>query len=108
MTGLTQDFRYAFGQLRKNPAFGCTSILTVSLGLCASLAIFGFVDAALIRPLPYPGADRLVEVTESAAVFPRANLSYLDYLDWKRLNHAFISIDVFSEDSYLLHTAAGS
>jgi len=84
MNGLLQDFRYAVRQLRKAPGFTLTAILTLALGMCASLAIFGFVDAALIRPLPYPNPDRIVEATESVAIIPRANLSYYDYLDWNR------------------------
>ena len=51
MTGLAQDFRYAVRQLRRNPGFAATSILILALGMCASIAIFGFVDAALIKPL---------------------------------------------------------
>ena len=65
--------------------------MTLALGMCASVAIFAFVDAALIRPLPYSDPSRLVGVFESAAV-PESNLSYLDYIDWKRLNTVFTSL----------------
>ena len=81
MNGLFQDFRYSLRQLRKSPGFAATAILVLALGMSASVAIFAFVDAALIKPLPYANPDRLVDVTESAEMFPRANLSYLDYLD---------------------------
>jgi macrolide transport system ATP-binding/permease protein len=108
MTEWTQDFRYAFRQLRQNPGFAFTSIVVLSLGICASVAIFGFVDAALIKPLPYTRPERLVEVTESAAVFPRANLSYFDYLDWKRMNTVFSSLEVYRDEGFLLHTATGT
>ena len=108
MNELTQDFRYAQRQLRKNPGFACTAILILALGMCASISIFGFVDAALIKPLPYADPTRLVEVTESAAVFPRANLSYLDYLDWKKLNHVFSSMDVYRGEGFLLGMSGGA
>src|ERR1700683_3669522 len=108
MTGLLQDLRYALRQLRKNPGFTCTAILVLSLGICASLSIFGFVDAALIKPLPYQSPDRLVEVTESIPLIPRANLSYPDYLDWKKLNQVFSSMDVHTGSGYLLRTATGT
>jgi len=108
MNGLLQDARYALRQLRKDPGFAFTSILILALGMCASLSIFGFVDAALIQPLPYANPRRLAYVTESAAVFPRANLSYLDYVDWKKLNHSFSSLDVYREEGFLLANPAGA
>jgi len=108
MTGMIQDLRYAFRQLRKSPGFACTAILILTLGISASVAIFGFVDAALIKPLPYPNPTRLVDVTESAAMFPRANLSYPDYLDWTRLNQVFSSMAVYTDGGSLLRTATGT
>ena len=59
MTGLLQDLRYAFRQLRKGPGFACTAVLILTLGIGASVSIFGFVDAALIKPLPYKDPNRL-------------------------------------------------
>jgi len=108
MTGMLQDLRYALRQLRKNPGFACTAILILTLGMCASVAIFGFVDAALIKPLPYANPNQLVDVTESIAMIPRANLSYPDYLDWKKLNHVFGSMEVYDGMGYLLRTSAGT
>ena len=103
-----QDLRYALRQLRKSPGFACTAVLILTLGISASLAIFGFVDAALIKPLPYKDPNRLVDVTESVAMIPRANLSYLDYLDWKRLNQVFTSMEVYDGTGYLLRSSAGA
>jgi predicted permease len=108
MSGILQDLRYALRQLRRNPGFMATSVLTLALGICASLAIFGFVDAALLTPLPYSNPDRLVEATESVAMMPRADLSYPDYLDWKRLNQVFSSLDVYNQTGHLLRTATGT
>jgi len=108
MNGFLQDFRYALRQLRKSPGFACTAMLVLTLGMCASVSIFAFVDAALIKPLPYPNPNRLVLVTESIPMMPLANLSYPDYLDWKRLNQVFSSMDVYNGDGYLLRTPAGT
>jgi macrolide transport system ATP-binding/permease protein len=108
MTGLIQDLRYALRQLRKSPGFAFTAILVLSLGICASVSIFAFVDAALIKPLPYANPNRLVDVTESVAMIPHANLSYPDYLDWKKLNNVFSSMDVYNGTGYLLRTSAGT
>ena len=102
-----QDVRYGLRMLVKNPGFTCTAILMLALGIGATVTIFAFVDAALIRPLPYPNPTRLVAVTESIALFPRANLSYPDYLDWKKLNKVFTSLDVWTGTGYLLRTPAG-
>jgi macrolide transport system ATP-binding/permease protein len=101
------DVRFALRQLRRNPAFAATAVIVLSLGICAALAIFAFVDAALIKPLPYKDPARLVAVDESSLMFPRSNLSYLDYLDWKKLNSVFTSLEVYTGAGYLLKTAGG-
>jgi macrolide transport system ATP-binding/permease protein len=108
MQVLIQDIRYALRQLRKNPGFASTAILILALGTSASIAIFGFVDAALIKPLPYANPNRLVEVTESVPMIPHSYLSYPNYLDWKKLNQVFSSMDVFGGTGYLLRTPTGS
>ncbi len=102
------DVRFALRQLRKSPAFAGTAVLVLALGMCASVAIFAFVDAALFKPLPYPAPSRLASVTETAAMFRRANLSYLDYLDWKRLNTSFRSLEVYNGSGFLLSTPSGA
>jgi macrolide transport system ATP-binding/permease protein len=105
---MLQDLRFGVRQLRKNPGFAATAILMLALGMAASVAIFAFVDAALIKPLPYPNPTRLADVTESIAVFPRANLSYPDYLDWKKFNKVFESLDVYTGAGYMLSTGSGT
>jgi len=59
-----QDLRFALRQLRRSPGFAATAVLILALGIGASVAIFAFVDAALIKPLPYQNPSRLVHVTE--------------------------------------------
>jgi predicted permease len=103
-----QDIRYASRQMRRNPGFACTAILTLGLGVCASVAIFAFVDAALIQPLPYKNPSRLVGVYESIGMVARSNLSYQDYLDWKKMNQVFSSLQVWNAAGYLLETAEGA
>ncbi len=105
---LLQDIRFAIRQLRKNPGFTCTAILMLTLGLCASVAIFAFVDAALIKPLPYRNPNGLVGVTESSALYLRGYLSYPNYLDWKRRNKVFRLLDIYAGSGYLLSTLAGT
>lgn len=106
---IMQDLRYALRQFGKSIGFTATAILVLALGICASVALFAFMDAALIKPLPYPDPTRLVDVTESAGkLIPRANLSYLDYLDWKKLNKVFSSLDVHTGSGQILRTGTGT
>jgi predicted permease len=105
---LLQDVRFALRQLRKNPGFTCTAVFVLSLGMCSSVAIFAFVDAALIKPLPYRNPARLVAVFESVAMSPRSNLSYPDYLDWKKRNTVFSSLAVYHRGHFTLSTPAGA
>lgn len=102
------DLRYACRQLRKNPGFAITAMLVLALGVAASVAIFAFVDAALLKPLPYSDPSRLVVLFESNPLGPRFHLSYLDYLDWKRLNRVFQSVNAFDDTRLELKTASGS
>ncbi|HZD51342.1 MAG TPA: ABC transporter permease [Silvibacterium sp.] len=104
---VVQDLRFALRQLRKNPGFTATAILVLALGICASVAIFAFVDAALIQPLPYQNPSRLVVLFESITVGPRFHLSYFDYLDWKKLNRSFSALDLYSSDNFILRTPTG-
>lgn len=107
LDSLRRDLRFALRQLRKTPGFAATAILVLALGMCASLAIFAFVDAALIKPLPYRDPSRLVGVYETNGLFQRSNLSYLDYLDWKKRNTAFGSLDIYQNNTFTLTTPAG-
>src|SRR5215211_3608515 len=82
LESVMQDLRFTLRQLRKNPAFTITATAMVALGIGASVAIFAFVDAALIKPLPYQNPSRLLYVTETTPEIPLARLSYTDYVDW--------------------------
>jgi len=104
---ILHDLRFALRQLVKYPGFTLTAILMLTLGIGASVAIFAFVDAALLKPLPYPNPSTLVDVNESVPLFPRSNLSYPDYLDWKRLNQSFSSFDAYTGNGYLLNSPSG-
>ena len=59
MTGLVQDLRYAARQLRKSPGFSLAVLATLALGIGVNAAVFSLLDGFLLRPLPYPQADRL-------------------------------------------------
>jgi len=103
-----QDLRYSIRQLRRNPGFALTAIFILALGMGVTVAIFGFVDAALLEPLPYADPNHVVDVAETAALFPRSNLSRADYEDWKRQNRTLQSLDVYTGTGYLLSTPSGA
>ncbi len=108
LDNLARDARFAVRQLLKNPGFTATAVLVMALGIGASVAIFAFVDAALIKPLPYESPSRLVNLFESNLTGPRFHLSYLDYLDWKRMNSVFSSLSVYVQDDFMLSTPQGT
>jgi predicted permease len=105
---IAQDVRFALRQMRQRPGFAVTAMLILALGMAVSVAIFGFVDAALLQPLPYVDSNRLVDVDEMSPVAPRTNLSRPDYEDWKRLNRSFSSLDVYTGMGYLWATPSGA
>jgi macrolide transport system ATP-binding/permease protein len=107
METIIQDLHFALRQWKKNPGFAFTAILILSLGIASSVAIFAFVDAALIKPLPYADPNRLVMLFESIPLGPRFHLSYPDYLDWKRQNKVFSSLDVYDAGPLMMKTGEG-
>lgn len=108
MESVLQDFRFAIRQLAKNPGFAATAILILALGICASVAIFAFVDAALIKPLPYKNPGRLVAVFEETAGCPRCNVSYPNFRDWKKNDLPFSALDAWGYSVYLLRAPTGA
>ena len=104
---LLRDFRYAIRQLRKNAVFTSTAVVMLALGMCASVAIFAFVDAALISPYPIR-IPRLAGVFKSIKMFPQSSLSYLDYLDWKKRNTVLNTLDIYNRGGFLLSTPTGT
>ncbi|MGE5323192.1 MAG: ADOP family duplicated permease [Actinomycetota bacterium] len=105
---IVQDGRFALRQLRKSPAFAATVIFILALGIAASVAIFSFFDAVLIKPLPYRNPGRLAILFESTSLGRRFHLSYLDYLDWKKQNKVFSSLEVYEPDGFMLKARAGT
>ncbi|HMF93592.1 MAG TPA: ABC transporter permease [Vicinamibacterales bacterium] len=84
-----QDLRYACRNLMGNPGFAAVGVLTLALGIGANTAIFSFVDGVLLRPLPYPEANRIVRVLEKPPRGERNGISTLNFLDWLRENAVF-------------------
>lgn len=97
MTGLAnlaptfRQFRQAARSLMRRPAFALAAIVTLTVGTAATTTIFAIVDTVLLRPLPYPNADRLVTVFEasSAANAKTSLIAPVRIEDWNRMGRAF-------------------
>ena len=105
------DLRYAFRQLLKSPAFTLVALATLALGIGANSAIFSVIDTVLLRSLPFPQADRLTMIWESAPQHPgdeRQVHSYPDYLDLRAQNHTFAAMAAYSDASVIWGTGEES
>jgi putative ABC transport system permease protein len=88
---IAQDARYAFRGMRKSPGFALTAVLSLALGIGANTAIFTVVNAVLLKPLPFPQPDRLVQIWESqpAKGWLRNVVNPITFLDWRERTHSF-------------------
>jgi putative ABC transport system permease protein len=99
---LLTDIRLALRMIGKSPGFSIVAVLTLAIGIGANTAIFSFVDAVLLRPLPYPHAERIVNLWETSPGGGRNAVSTMTFLDWKRRNTVFASIAAIAGTSYTL------
>src|SRR3954451_19413298 len=107
MTTLLTDIRYAFRMMAKQPGFAALAILAFALGIGANTAIFSVVNAVLLRPLPYPHSERLINLRESTPTFPSGSVSYPNFLDWRAAQHTFTDLALFRRESYNLSSVKG-
>ena len=97
---LLQDLRFAARMLLKNIGFTLLSVLVLALGIGANTAIFSVVNAAMLQPLPYSDADRIVQVWHTPPqkqFFGRRQfvVSIANFLDWKSQQHVFEHISLY-------------
>src|SRR4051794_19017014 len=98
MHSLLQDIRYGVRILLRSPGFAVVAILVLALAVGANVTIFTFIDAALLRPLPYDHPEQLMKVWDArrSEINAQFESSYPDYLDWKQQNQAFSSLAAYS------------
>src|SRR5204863_1956119 len=86
---LLQDLRYALRMLAKQPGFTAIAVLTLALGIGANTAIFSIINSVLLRPLPYPHADRIMVLNESSGPGQDFSVALPDYFDWQKETKTF-------------------
>src|SRR3984885_15901940 len=97
MDNLFSDIRYAKRQLGRAPGFTIAEVLTLALGIGANAAIFSAVYMLLLKSLPFQSADRIVGIYETPPqVVAGAEVTFPDYLDWKRQQKSFEQVSAYS------------
>jgi predicted permease len=100
---MLKNLRLALRQLRKAPGFTLTAILTLSLGIGATTAIFTLVYDVMLRPLPFPQSNRLVTMAEQVAewrnLYPELPVNANNFMFWQQHSHSFQSMAVMEQTS---------
>src|SRR5438309_11714950 len=89
------DLRYAVRGLRRSPAFTLVAVLTLTIGIGATTAVFSVINQLLLRPLPYPDQDRLVALSN---IFPGHSdgwgpVSATDVAHWRADHQVFENLE---------------
>src|SRR5215210_3209793 len=104
MGSLLQDVRYGLRLLFKNPGFTAIAVLSLALGIGANAAIFSFVNAVLLRPVPVTAPDELMFVFSGRSDSPYSVSSFPDYVDFRDRNEVFSSLAAYSGVSVSMAT----
>src|SRR6266481_4422290 len=104
---MLDDLRFALRQLVKNPSVTIVAIFALALGIGANTAIFSVVNAVLLRPLPYPDADKLIVLRERSNAFERGSVGYMNWLDWHAAQKSFTELALVRRESVNFSLGAG-
>ena len=99
MNKFWQDFRYATRVLGRNPGVTAIMVFTLALAIGATTAIFSVVYGVLLRPLPYPGADRIVAISELNSQGRLSRLADPNFDDFRDQSHSFQSIAKYTAET---------
>jgi hypothetical protein len=108
MSSFIQDVRYAGRMMLRTPMFTAAVVLTVALAIAANTSIFSFVNAELLRPLPFRDPNRVLQIAEKndKLNLPSFGSSVLNFLSWREQQHSFQEIAAAGFNTYTL-TGAG-
>src|SRR3989454_1687796 len=90
--GIARNLRHAARSLGRAPGFALTVVATLALGIGANTAVFSALDAVLLRPLPFPDADRLVRLWQTQESSSESMIAPVRLEEWNRLNSTFSAI----------------
>jgi putative ABC transport system permease protein len=96
---MVADTRYGLRVLRKHKGFALVAVLTLALGIGANTAIFSVVNTVLLRPLPYPQAERVVYLSEWSPDVPDLSIALANFYDWQRMNTVFDSMVAYRAEN---------
>jgi predicted permease len=95
LESLLKDMRYGFRAIRRAPAFSLIVILTLAIGIGLNTALFSVVHAVLLKPLPYPDAERLVWFGETLGRDSGVSVTWVNFKYWRDSNRTFDSMAAF-------------
>lgn len=104
---MLDDVRYAVRLLLKNPSVTIIAILALALGIGVNTAIFSVINAVLLRPLPYPDADKLIVLRERSHTFERGAVGYMNWLDWHAAQKSFTDVALVRREAVNLSLRSG-
>jgi putative ABC transport system permease protein len=102
---MLSHFRYSLRQLLKAPGFTITAVVILGFSIGLSTAIFSLTDAVLLKPLPFPSSERLVQVCLPYQHHPFSVFDYPDYVDMAAAQHTFDSLALKVERTVDLRTS---
>ena len=102
METLIQDLRYGLRVLARSRGFTAVAVATLALGIGANTALFSVINGVLLSPLPFPQPDQLVTLHENKTNFEGGSVSYPNFHDWQKDNHAFSSVGLARPSQFIL------
>ncbi len=109
MIGIVHTVRYAVRSLAKTPGFSILAVLTLTVGIGGTTALFSVAYAVLWKPLPYGDADQIVQVfaTPRGATSPQFSPSLAEFSEWRRLGRVFTAMTATREEMAVLLAPSG-